>query len=81
MCLTMKTLLTIASLMLTALPVVASDSGQGVFLPMREFDRRMDNAHASCASKDLEFSFGFYDCLDKAMEGIYLDSSTVRSRH
>ena len=69
MCLTMKTLLTVTSLMLTALPVVASDSGQGVFLPMREFDRRMDNAHASCASKDLEFSFGFYDCLDKAMEG------------
>ena len=80
MCLTMKTFLTVASLMLTALPVVANDSGQGQFLPMREFDRRMDKAHASCASKDLDLSYGFYDCLDKAMEGLYLDSSTVRSR-
>ena len=80
MCLTMKTFLTVASLMLTALPVAASDSGQGLFLPMREFDRRMDNAHADCASKDLDLSYGFYDCLDKAMEGVYLDSSTVRSR-
>ena len=80
MCLTMKAFLTVASLMITALPVVASDSGQGLFLPMREFDRRMDKAHASCASKDLDLSFGFYNCLDKAMEGVYLDSSTVRSR-
>ena len=81
MCLTMKAFLTVASLMITALPVVASDSGQGLFLPMREFDRRMDKAHASCASKDLDLSFGFYNCLDKAMEGVYLDSSTVRTRH
>ena len=81
MCLTMKAFLTVASLMITALPVVASDSGQGLFLPMREFDRRMDRAHASCASKDLDLSFGFYNCLDKAMEGVYLDSSTVRTRH
>ena len=76
----MKTLLTVASLMLTALPVVASDSEQGIYLPMREFDYRMDTAHANCASKDLEFSFEFYDCLDAAMEGIYIDSNTVRSR-
>jgi len=76
----MKTLLTISSLMLAALPVVASDSGQGIYLPMREFDYRMDTAHANCASKDLEFSFEFYDCLDTAMEGIYIDSNTVRSR-
>ena len=81
MCLTMKAFLTVASLMITALPVVASDSGQGLFLPMREFDRRMDKAHASCASKDLDLSFGFYNCLDKAMEGVYFDSSTVRARH
>ena len=81
MCLTMKAFLTVASLMITALPVVASDSGQGLFLPMREFDRRMDKARASCASKDLDLSFGFYNCLDKAMEGVYLDSSTVRTRH
>ena len=75
----MKTLLTVASLMLTALPVVASDSEQGIYLPMREFDYRMDTAHANCASKDLEFSFEFYDCLDTAMEGIYIDSKTLRS--
>ena len=76
----MKTLLTVASLMLTPLPVVASDSGHGIYLPMREFDHRMDTAHANCASKDLEFSFEFYDCLDTAMDGIYIDSNTVRSR-
>ena len=80
MCPAMKTLLTVASLMLTVLPVVASDSEQGIYLPMREFDYRMDTAHANCASKDLEFSFEFYDCLDTAMEGIYIDSNTVRSR-
>ena len=76
----MNTFLMVAALMLTALPVLASDSGQGVYLPMREFDYRMDTAHANCASKDLEFSFEFYDCLDTAMEGIYIDSNTVRSR-
>ena len=81
MCLTMKAFLTVASLMITALPVVASDSGPGLFMPMLEFDRRMDKAHASCASKDLDLSFGFYNCLDKAMEGVYFDSSTVRARH
>ena len=75
----MKTLLTITSLLLAALPAVASDSGQGTALPMRDFDRKMDSAHANCASKDLEFSARFYDCLDRAMEGIYIDSSTVFS--
>ena len=80
MCPAMKTFLTVTSLMLTVLPVVASDSEQGIYLPMREFDYRMDTAHANCASKDLEFSFEFYDCLDTAMEGIYIDSNTVRSR-
>ena len=76
----MKTLLTVASLMLTALPVMAGDFEEGNYLPMREFDYRMDTAHANCASKDLEFSFEFYECLDTAMEGIYIDSNTVRSR-
>ena len=52
----MKTLLTITSLQLAALPAVAGDSGQGTALPMRDFDRKMDSAHANCASKDLEFS-------------------------
>ena len=76
----MKTLLTAASLLFASLPVVASDSGQGTALPMRDFDHRMDSAHANCASKDLEFSAKFYDCLDQSMEGIYIDSSTVFSR-
>ena len=76
----MKTILTITSLLLAALPAVASDSGQGTALPMRDFDRKMDSAHANCASKDLEFSARIYDCLDAAMEGIYIDSSTVFSR-
>ena len=76
----MKTLLTVASILFASLPVVASESGQGNALPMRAFDRRMDSAHANCASKDLEFSARFYDCLDRAMEGIYIDSSTVFSR-
>ena len=47
---------------------------------MPEFDRRLDHAHASCASKNPEFSLRFYDCLDQKMEGIYIDSSTVRSK-
>tara|TARA_B100001094_G_scaffold221161_1_gene215234 strand:+ start:35 stop:280 length:246 start_codon:yes stop_codon:yes gene_type:complete len=76
----MKTLLTVASILFASLPVVASESEQGTALPMQAFDRRMDRAHANCASKDLEFSARFYDCLDRAMEGIYVDSSTVFSR-
>lgn len=40
-----------------------------------------DRAHAFCASVDLEFSQKFYDCMDKKMHGIYIDSSTVRSRN
>ena len=73
-------LLTTAALLVTAQPVLASDSSHGTVLAMPEFDRRLDRAHANCASKDPEFSVGFYDCLDQAMEGIYIDSSTVRSR-
>ena len=76
----MKMLLTCTSILFACLPVVASESGQETALPMRDFDRRMDTAHANCASKDLEFSVRFYECLDRAMEGIYIDSSTVFSR-
>ena len=72
--------LTAAALLVTAQPLLASDSSHGTVLAMPEFDRRLDRAHANCASKDPEFSVGFYDCLDQAMEGIYIDSSTVRSR-
>ena len=66
--------------MVTASQAMASDGTRELVLSMQEFDRVMDRAHASCASKDLEFSQGFYDCLDQAMDGIYIDSNTVRSR-
>ena len=66
--------------MAAALPALASDARKEIVLPMREFDRRLDRAHASCASGDPEFSVRFYDCLDQEMDGIYIDSSTVRSR-
>ena len=66
--------------MVTASQAMASDKSRELVLSMQEFDQVMDRAHASCASKDLEFSQGFYDCLDQAMEGIYIDGNTVRSR-
>ena len=81
----MNRLFSAASLMagmtlVTALPALTSETTKELVLPMREFDRRLDLAHAHCASKDPEFSVGFYDCLDENMDGIYIDSSTVRSR-
>ena len=76
----MNWLLAAAALTITIQPAVASDSSQDIVLSMPEFDRRLDHAHASCASKDPEFSLRFYDCLDQKMEGIYIDSSTVRSK-
>ncbi|QNI50718.1 hypothetical protein SynRS9915_01001 [Synechococcus sp. RS9915] len=48
---------------------------------MKKFEQVADRAHAFCASVDLEFSQKFYDCMDKEMHGIYIDSSTVRSRN
>ncbi|QNI42696.1 hypothetical protein SynA1528_01667 [Synechococcus sp. A15-28] len=48
---------------------------------MKKFEQVADRAHALCASVDLEFSQIFYDCMDKKMHGIYIDSSTVKSRH
>ncbi|QNJ13637.1 hypothetical protein SynA18461_00988 [Synechococcus sp. A18-46.1] len=48
---------------------------------MKKFEQVADRAHAFCASVDLEFSQKFYDCMDKKMHGIYIDSSTVRSRN
>ena len=72
-------LIATASLLISALPALASDPGQGITLSMRDFDRTIDRAHAICASQDLEFSQAFYYCLDQKMEGIYVDSATVRS--
>ena len=66
--------------LVTALPALTGETTQELVLPMREFDRHLDRAHAQCASKDPEFSVGFYDYLDESMDGIYIDSSTVRSR-
>ena len=76
---TLNRLIATASLLISALPALASDPGQGITLSMRDFDRIIDRAHAMCASRDLEFSQAFYDCLDQKMDGIYIDSSTVRS--
>ena len=77
---TLNRLFATFSLLISAPPALASDTGQAITLSMRDFDRTIDRAHAICASRDLEFSQAFYDCLDKKMDGIYIDSSTVRSR-
>ncbi len=58
-----------------------ASSNKQVFLSMQKFEQVADRAHAFCASVDLEFSQKFYDCMDKKMHGIYIDSSTVRSRN
>ena len=58
-----------------------ASSNKQVFLSMKKFEQVADRAHGFCASVDLEFSQKFYDCMDKKMHGIYIDSSTVRSRN
>mgnify|MGYP006250394441 CR=1 len=70
----------ISILLITAAPSDSS-SNKHVFLSMKKFEQLADRAHAHCASVDLEFSQKFYDCLDQKMHGIYIDSSTVRSRN
>ncbi len=67
-------------LLIAAAPALSSGD-KPVFLSMKKFEQVADRAHASCASVDLEFSQKFYDCLDEKMMGIYIDSSTVRSRN
>ena len=76
----MKLLAFPASILFLAAPVLPS-SDMPVFLSIKKFEQVADRAHASCASVDLEFSQKFYDCMDKKMHGIYIDSSTVRSRN
>ena len=70
----------ISFLLMAAAPVRSSIDKQ-VFLSIEKFEQVADRAHAFCASVDLEFSQKFYDCMDKKMHGIYIDSSTVRSRN
>ena len=69
------------SFLLIAAEPVRSSSDKQVFLSMEKFEQVADRAHAFCSSVDLEFSQKFYDCMDKKMHGIYIDSSTVRSRN
>ena len=69
-----------SGLLLAAAPALSSSDKQ-VFLSMKKFEQVSDRAHSLCASVDLEFSQIFYDCMDKKMHGIYIDSSTVKSRH
>ena len=70
----------ISVLLISAAPAHSSIDKQ-VFLSMKKFEQVADRAHAFCASVDLELSQKFYDCMDKKMHGIYIDSSTVRSRN
>ena len=65
-------------LLLTS-PVLADGQEREMYLSMQQFDRTVDHAHAQCASIDLEFSQKFYDCFDRMMKGIYVDSSTIHS--
>ena len=69
-----------SAFLMAAVPAVSSSDKQ-VFLSMKKFEQVADRAHAFCASVDLDFSQKFYDCMDKKMHGIYIDSSTVRSRN
>ena len=69
-----------ASILFLATPAL-SFGDKPVVLSMKKFEQVADRAHASCASVDLEFSQKFYDCMDEKMKGIYIDSSTVRSRN
>ena len=69
------------SVLLIAAAPAHSSSDKPVFLSMKKFEQLADRAHASCASVDLEFSQKFYDCMDEKMKGVYIDSSTVRSRN
>ena len=76
----MKFLFLPFSMLFMVEPALSSSDTQ-VFLSMKKFEQVADRAHAFCASVDLEFSQKFYDCMDKKMHGIYINSSTVRSRN
>jgi hypothetical protein len=73
----MKQLFLLALPFLLVFPVMADVREPEIYLSMNEFDRTIDRMHSQCASVDLEFSQKFYDCFDKMMKGIYIDSSTI----
>ena len=77
----MKMVVYLFAFLLIGVAPALSSGDKPVFLSMKKFEQVADRAHASCASVDLEFSQKFYDCLDEKMMGIYIDSSTVRSRN
>jgi hypothetical protein len=48
-----------------------------LYLPIKEFSSIVDRAHRDCANYDLDLSREFYRCLDRKMDGIYVDSNTI----
>ena len=74
----LKIILLTLPLILTTPQMVISQERE-INLSMQQFDRTIDHVHAQCASIDLEFSQEFYDCFDRIMKGIYIDSSTIYS--
>jgi hypothetical protein len=75
----MKRLFLLALPALLISPVMADVQKREIYLSMKQFDRTIDRIHSQCASVDLEFSQKFYDCFDRMMKGIYIDSSTIHS--
>ena len=75
----MKRLFLLALPLLLVFPVMAHVQEREIYLSMKKFDRTTDRIHSQCASVDLEFSQKFYDCFDRMMKGIYIDSGTIHS--
>ena len=75
----MKHLFLLALPVLLISPVMADVQEREIYLSMKQFDRTIDHIHSQCTSVDLEFSQIFYDCFDKRMKGVYIDSSTIHS--
>ena len=75
----MKRLFLLALPVLLVSPVMADVQEREIYLSKKQFDRTIDHIHSQCASVDFEFSQKFYDCFDKMMTGVYIDSSTIHS--
>ena len=73
----MRSILWILPVLIVTVPICAADSKE-IYLSMKEFDQTIDRAHSECANVDLELSQDFYDCLDRKMQGIYIDTSTIK---
>ena len=73
----MRSILWILSVLIATVPICAADNKE-IYLSMKEFDQTIDRAHSECANVDLELSQDFYDCLDRKMQGIYIDTSTIK---